>query len=420
MIAEIMATGEEIRSGALIDSNSAYIAEKLGEVGAVVARHTCVGDDLGLLISTFQEIGNRADIAVVTGGLGPTSDDLTAQAAAEAAGVSLVINQSARQSLEMYFKARKRAINPASQKQALLPQGAQCIANPIGTAPGFRLEIGNCVFFFLPGVPGEMQRMLSDTVLPQLSQILGAKRNFFQVKTLSTFGLTESKAFERLADLENIFPEICLGLRVKFPEIQVKLYAQGSHEQQLNAKLESAAQWVTEKMGNNVFSLQGDSMEKTTGQLLKAKQATLAVAESCTGGLISHMLTNISGSSEYFVFCGITYSNQAKIDILNVSAETIQTHGAVHEETAKEMALGVQRISGATYGLATSGIAGPTGGTEDKPVGTVCIGLATPHDSAGYRFHFWFGDRMLNKQVFAVAALEVLRRELLGIDPPRF
>jgi nicotinamide-nucleotide amidase len=379
-----------------------------------------VGDDLGLLISTFKEIGNRADIAVVTGGLGPTSDDLTAQAAAEAAGVSLVLNPSARQSLENFFKARKRVINPASRKQAMQPQGAQCIANPIGTAPGFRLEIGKCLFFFLPGVPGEMRRMLSDTVLPQLGQILGAKRNFFRVKTLSTFGLTESKTFERLADLENTFPEICLGLRVKFPEIQVKLYANGSHEQQLNANLESAARWVIEKMGNKVFSLQGDSMEKTTGQLLRSKHATVAVAESCTGGLISHMLTNISGSSEYFVFCGITYSNQAKIDILKVSAETIQTHGAVHEKTAQEMALGVQRISGATYGLATSGIAGPTGGTEDKPVGTVCIGLASPHDCAGYRFHFWFGDRMLNKQVFAVAALEVLRRELLGLDPPSF
>ena len=420
MIAEIMATGEEIRSGALIDSNSAYIAEKLEEVGATVARHTCVGDDLGLLISAFKEIGNRADIAVVTGGLGPTSDDLSAQAAAEAAGVSLVLNQSARQSLENFFKARKRAINPASQKQAILPEGAQCIANPIGTAPGFRLEIGKCLFFFLPGVPGEMRRMLSDAVLPQLGRILGAKRNFFQVKTLSTFGLTESKTFELLADIENTFPKISLGLRIKFPEIQVKLYANGSHERQLNDNLESAARWVIEKMGNKVFSQQGDSMEKIIGQLLLAKHATVALAESCTGGLISHMLTNMPGSSDYFVFCGITYSNQAKIDILNVSAETIKNHGAVHEETAKEMALGVRRISGATYGLATSGIAGPTGGTKDKPVGTVCIGLATPHDCAGYRFHFWFGDRTLNKQVFAVAALEVLRRELLGLDPPQF
>jgi nicotinamide-nucleotide amidase len=420
MIAEIMATGEEIRSGALIDSNSAYIADKLGEVGVFVARHTCVGDDLDLLISAFKEIGSRADVAVVTGGLGSTSDDLSAQAAAAAAEVSLVLNQTARQSLENFFKERKRVLNPASQKQALLPEGAQCFANPIGTAPGFSIKIGKCLFFFLPGVPGEMRRMLSDSVLPQLNQNLGATRNFYRVKTLSTFGLTESKAFERLAGLENTFPEISLGLRVKFPEIQVKLYANGPNEQQLNDNLESAARWVTDKMGNKVFSQQGDPMEKAVGQLLREKQATLALAESCTGGLIANRLTNESGSSDYFVFSGITYSNQAKIDILNVSAETIRIHGAVHENTAKEMARGARSISGATYGLATSGIAGPTGGTKDKPVGTVCIGLATPHASVGHRFYFWLGNRIMNKQVFAVAALDVLRRELLGIGPPQF
>ena len=420
MIAEIMATGEEIRSGALIDSNSAYIADKLEEVGVFVARHTCVGDDLDLLISAFKEIGSRADVAVVTGGLGPTSDDLSAQAAAAAAEVSLVLNQTARQSLENFFKERKRVLNPASQKQALLPEGAQCFANPIGTAPGFSIKIGKCLFFFLPGVPGEMRRMLSDSVLPQLNQNLGATRNFYRVKTLSTFGLTESKVFERLAGLENTFPEISLGLRVKFPEIQVKLYANGPNKQQLNDNLESTARWVTDKMGNKVFSQQGDPMEKAVGQLLREKQATLALAESCTGGLIANMLTNESGSSDYFVFSGITYSNQAKIDILNVSAETIRIHGAVHENTAKEMARGARSISGATYGLATSGIAGPTGGTKDKPVGTVCIGLATPHASVGHRFYFWLGNRIMNKQVFAMAALDVLRRELLGIGPPQF
>jgi nicotinamide-nucleotide amidase len=420
MIAEIMATGEEIRSGALIDSNSAYIADKLGEVGVFVARHTCVGDDLDFLISAFKEIGSRADVAVVTGGLGPTSDDLSAQAAAAAAEVSLVLNQAARQSLENFFKERKRVMNPASQKQALLPEGAQCFANPIGTAPGFSIKIGKCLFFFLPGVPGEMRRMLSDSVLPQLNQNLGATRNFYRVKTLSTFGLTESKVFERLAGLENTFPEVSLGLRLKFPEIQVKLYANGPDEQQLNDNLESAARWVMDKMGNKVFSQQGDPMEKAVGQLLREKQATLALAESCTGGLIANRLTNESGSSDYFVFSGITYSNQAKIDILNVSAETIRIHGAVHENTAKEMARGARSISGATYGLATSGIAGPTGGTKDKPVGTVCIGLATPHASVGHRFYFWLGNRIMNKQVFAVAALDVLRRELLGIGPPQF
>ena len=420
MIAEIMATGDEIRSGALIDSNSAYIAGKLGEAGVFVARHTCVGDDLDLLVSAFEEIGSRADVAVVTGGLGLTSDDLSAQAAAAAAEVQLVLNQAAQQSLETFFKARKRVINPASQKQTLLPEGAQCLANPIGTAPGFSITIGKCLFFFLPGVPREMRRMLSDSVLPQLIEILGATRTFYRIKTLSSFGLTESKVFERLADLENIFPEISLGLRVRFPEIQVKLYGNDSNEQQLIANLESAARWVTDKMGNKVFSQLDDPMEKAVGRLLIANQATLALAESCTGGLIANMLTNVSGSSDYFIFSGITYSNQTKIDILNVSTETIDRHGAVHENTAKEMARGARNISGATYGLATSGIAGPTGGTKDKPVGTVCIGLATARECSGQRFHFWFGNRIMNKQAFAVAALDVLRRELLGVNPPQF
>ena len=420
MIAEIMSTGDEIRSGALTDRNAAYIADKLGEAGIYVARHMCVGDELDLLIAAFEEIGSRADLAVVTGGLGPTPDDLSAQAAAAAAGVELVFNQDARQSLETFFKERKRVINPASQKQALLPEGAQCLRNPVGTAPGFSIKIGKCLFFFLPGVPREMRRMLSDSVLPQLLPILGAKGTIYRVKTLSTFGLTESRVFEHLAELENIFSEISLGLRVRFPEIQVKLYTHGVNEQQLSENLETATRWVVDKLGNKVFSQHGHSMERSVGHLLREKKATLALAESCTGGLIANLLTNESGSSDYFVFSGTTYANQAKIDILNVSKETIEKYGAVHENTAKEMALGARRISGTTYGLATSGIAGPTGGSEDKPVGTVCIGLATPRECTGHRFHFWFGDRILNKQMFAVAALDVLRREMLGLNPPRF
>ena len=420
MIAEIVATGEEIRSGALIDSNSAYIAAKLEETGVTVKRHNCVGDDLDLLIAAFKEIGSRADIAVVTGGLGPTSDDLTSEAAAGAAGTTLDLNPLALESVENFFKARRREMNPASRKQAYLPAGAECLQNVAGTAPGFRLEIGRCLFFFLPGVPGEMRRMLADIVLPQLIELMGDKRRFYRTRTLSTFGLTESRTYERLAGMEEVFPRISLGLQVRFPVIQVKLYANGANDRQLKEDLAAAVQWVIEKMGNKVFSQNDDSMEKTIGDLLRKKQATLALAESCTGGLIANLLTDESGSSDYFVFSGITYSNQAKIDILNVSKETIIAHGAVHEKTAMEMARGARNVSGATYGLATSGIAGPTGGTAEKPVGTVCIGLATPQHTAAHRYHFWFGSRKMNKRVFAVAALEVLRRELLGLDPPQF
>jgi competence/damage-inducible protein CinA-like protein len=418
--AEILATGEEIRTGALIDSNSAYIAQKLEETGVTVSRHTCVGDDIGQLIAAFKEVGIRADIAVVTGGLGPTSDDLTAAAAAEAAAVKLAENQTALESVEKFFKSRRRAMNFASRKQAMLPEGATCLPNAIGTAPGFRLAIGKCQFFFLPGVPDEMRRMLSDTVLPQLQPLLGDARIFNRLRTLSIFGLTESQTNERLSGLAQVFPQISLGMRIRFPEILVNLYAKGLNERHLKEDLESTAQWVVDQLGDKVISLQGEPMAEVVGKLLREKQATLALAESCTGGLIADILTNVSGSSDYFVFSGITYSNQAKIDILHVSQETIARHGAVHEETVKEMALGARSISGANYGLATSGIAGPAGGTQAKPVGTVCIAMATPHDCMAYRFYFWFGSRKMHKQMFAAAALDVLRRELLGLDPPRF
>jgi nicotinamide-nucleotide amidase len=420
MIAEIIATGDEIRSGAIIDSNSAYIAQKLEETGVAVSRHTCVGDDIGQLVAAFKEIGNRAEIAVVTGGLGPTSDDLTAVAAAEAAGVKLAENQLALEFVEKFFKAHRRKMNPASRKQAMLPEGAACFPNAIGTAPGFRFTIGKCLFFFLPGVPDEMQRMLSDTVLPQLHQFLGDDRIFYRVKTLSIFGLTESQTCVRLAALTQTFPQISLGTRVSFPEIQVKFYAQGPDEQHLHEDLDSASQWAVDQLGDHVISQQGDPIEKVVGKLLSEKRATVALAESCTGGLIADMLTDVSGSSDYFVFSGITYSNQSKIDILNVSQETIAKHGAVHEETAKEMALGARSVCGTTYGLSTSGIAGPTGGTREKPVGTVCIAMATPHNCIAYRFYFRFGNRKMHKQMFASTALDVLRRELLGLDPPRF
>jgi nicotinamide-nucleotide amidase len=418
MHAEIVATGDEIRTGALIDSNSAHIADRLEEKGVAVTRHTCVGDDLDYLSAVFTEIGDRADVAVVTGGLGPTADDLTAEAAAKAAGVRLELDPSALHSVEAFFKSRQRTMNVASRKQAYLPAGAQCIRNPVGTAPGFYLKIGGCQFFCLPGVPAEMRKMLADAVLPQIIKRMGKNRLFYRNRTLSTFGLTESRTFERLAGFKKAFPQIPLGLQVQFPAILVKLYARGTQDEQLNEDLAAAVRWVTQKMGHYVLSQQGDPIEKVVGDLLKQKQASLALAESCTGGLIADMITNVSGSSAYFVFGGVSYSNQAKIDILRVSPEILERHGAVHAETAIEMARGARNISNATYGLSTSGIAGPTGGTKDKPVGTVCVGLATPKGASGHRFHFWFGSRSMHKQIFAAAALDVLRRELLGVDPP--
>jgi nicotinamide-nucleotide amidase len=414
MIAEIIATGDEIRSGALVDSNSAYIARELEAAGFEVVRHSSVGDHPESIVTLLQEIACRSDLTIVTGGLGPTGDDLTAAAAAQAAGVEMVVDPQALESIEAFFSARQRPLTGSNKKQALLPAGANCLINPVGTAPGFQLKIERCEFFFLPGVPFEMRHMLTNEVIPRLLQLVGEEKSVRLTKTLSTFGLTESATAERLAGFEVSFPDIKLGFRAKFPEIHVTLYISGSDRKWLQSQLTKAIEWVVAKLGNKVFSNSGESLEQTVGNLLRARNATLAVAESCTGGLIADLITDVAGSSDYFVFSAVTYANQAKANVLGVAPEILDRHGAVSEKTAKEMARGAQRISGATYGLATSGIAGPGGATDGKPVGTVCIGIATPDSVTGHRYNFTFDSRRLNKRIFATTALELLRRKLVG------
>lgn len=412
MIIEILATGDEILTGAVVDTNSAHIAQELIGIGLLVIRHSCVGDDMNHLVSTLQEIAIRADVAVVTGGLGPTTDDITAEAAAKSAGVELVLNRSALRSVEDYFRTRNRPTSSSNKKQAMLPFGAEPIYNPVGTAAGFTLRIEKCLFYFLPGVPFEMHRMLSDSVLPSIETLRGGGRELRRVKTISTFGLTESATGERMKGFSAEFPGIKLGFRAKFPEIQIKLYGSGKDSEILDKLMNKAIESVLKTFGENVFSVDGMSMEAVVGGLLTEKKATLAVAESCTGGLISHMLTNIPGSSKYFLLSGITYSNNAKTKMLGVLPEVLKRFGAVHEKTAEKMAEGVRRIAGATYGLAVTGIAGPDGGSDDKPVGTVWIGLADARSARGFRFYFPFNDRSRNKKIFAMKALDILRREL--------
>ena len=415
MIAEIIATGDEIRSGALIDSNSAYIAEKLEEVGIPITRHSCVGDDFEALVSIIKEISTRVNICVVTGGLGPTADDLSSEAAASAVGETLVLDSKALSDIEAFFKSRKREMADSNRKQAMLPRTAEVMYNPIGTAPGFSLKIGRCVFFFLPGVPPEMKRMLSHEMLPRIETMPGALKEHCLVRNISTFGLTESATGEKVAGLADAFPDIKIGLRAKFPEIHVKLYLNGQDLSTMETRLASASEWILNRLGRHVLSLEGASMQAVVGDLLRKRGATVAVAESCTGGRIANWLTDVPGSSDYFLFSGVTYSNNAKTNVLGVVPDLLKKYGAVHEETAKAMAEGARRISGATYAISTTGIAGPAGGSDDKPVGTVCIGLATPEKVEGRRLCFPFGQRSMNKSIFGMAAINMLRKELLNL-----
>lgn len=413
MIAEVLATGDEIRSGALVDTNSAYISEKIEDLGIKITRHNCVGDDENELITVLLELAERADIVIVTGGLGPTLDDLSREAAAQAAGVALKLDSKALEKIESFFVSRQKSIPESNTKQAMFPENATILDNPIGTAPGFSLKIGQGTFFFLPGVPAEMRKMLSEQVIPRIKQEL-KEPCYYKTENISTFGLGESALEEKLSDFPDLFPNIKLGFRANFPEVQVKLYQKNHDEEALVKEQAEAISWIKEKLGHKIVSLTGQSMATVVGDLLLQQGATLAVAESCTGGLIANWLTDRPGSSDYFILAAVTYANTAKQKVLGIEQRLLEKWGAVHEETAKAMASGAKKLSGATYAIATTGIAGPTGGSLEKPVGTVYIALAGPAKVESRHYFSPFGRRQFNKKIFAAQALNLLRLELLG------
>ncbi len=258
-----------------------------------------------------------------------------------------------------------------------------------------------------------MEKMLSEQVMPRLLAVFPEHRTVCLTRTLCTFGLTEAATGERLSGLSAAFGGVKLGLRAKFPEIQVKLYAYGEKDQNLEKILEQASLWAAQRLGKRVISMDGSPMEAVVGSLLLKRQATIAAAESCTGGLLSHRLTNVPGSSGYFLLSAVTYGNASKVSVLGVSQKTLDRFGAVHEKTAEEMAEGVRRLSGADYGLSTTGIAGPEGGSPEKPVGTVCIGLASASGVFSKRLQFSFGSRRMHKEIFVQSALDILRLTLV-------
>lgn len=414
MQAEILSTGDEVRCGAIVDTNAAYIAEALESQGIAVRRHVCVGDDVALIAAEVRDIAKRSDMAVVTGGLGPTADDLTAEAAARAVGVDLVEVPEALAQVKRFFAARGLAMTPANRKQALLPEGAVVLDNPDGSAPGFRLTLGDCRLYFLPGVPREMRPMLARHVLQDLPSASREAAQIHRVDVITTFGLPESAVGERLADLPLPVRGVRIGLRVRFPEIHVRIYSHGDRPDLLAQEVERLKTAIGERLGKRVISTRGAGLAATLGQRLLDRGATLALAESCTGGLMAKQLTDVPGSSGFFLFSAVTYANAAKTAVLGVAEKTLRQQGAVHEATAREMAAGALRVGGADFALSTTGIAGPDGGTAEKPVGTVCIGLAADGRTAAFRYVFPFGDRDLNRRIFAATAFDRLRLFLAG------
>lgn len=413
---EILATGDEIRSGSLVDTNSAWLARRLEACGLAVRRHICVGDSCEQLIDVLTEMSRQAEVVVATGGLGPTPDDLSAQAVARALGVDLELRTEALDQIQAFFQSMGREMPESNRRQAMLPLGVTMLPNPIGTAPGFCFEHNECILYFLPGVPSEMRRMYSECVEPDLQDKFKTRLKPAITRTLSAFGLTESGTATALQDFPREFPDLGLGFRAHFPEIQIKLSLSGRERLDVQNRLDQAAAWVHKQLGKAVFSHSEQSMAEVIQDLLRAKSATLAVAESCTGGLISHWLTEVAGSSDVFTLSAVTYANAAKERILAVQSQTLAEYGAVSEPVAREMAQGMRLAGGADFGLATTGIAGPSGGSDVKPVGTVCIGLAGPEKTTSRRLHFRFPSRTANKKMFAMAALDVLRLHLMKIQ----
>ncbi len=416
MKAEILSTGDEVLLGQIVDTNSSWLCEKLKEIGIIVQQINAIGDDKDTISKIIQAISQRTDLCFVTGGLGPTQDDLTAAACAIACNDELKLNDQAYASMEAFFENRGYVLTKANEKQAYLPSKSTMVENHNGTAPGFFITLNQCCFFFMPGVPSEMKLMFEHEIKPQLFNTYELD-DFIFMEKLTVFGLGESMVGSLLKNFNSEFPKMRLGFRASFPFIEVKIVFQGAKAFATKATkaISKAKQWAIDRLENKVISSDGLSMPEEIGRLLAKRKQTLAIAESCTGGLISNMITDVAGSSEYFLFSATTYSNEAKMNVLKVNQDTIIKNGAVHEDTALEMAKGVKKVAGSDFAVSTTGIAGPSGGTDEKPVGMVCVGIAGPKRNFSKTFIFPFEERDKNKKIFAAAALELLRREIVSL-----
>ncbi|MBI4869998.1 MAG: competence/damage-inducible protein A [Candidatus Riflebacteria bacterium] len=414
--AELVATGDELLTGATADTNGAFAAGALREAGAVVGRMTTVGDRQAAIETALREASSRVTVVVVSGGLGPTEDDRTARAAAAVAGVPLVRNEAALAHVRGWFARHQLAMTPNNEKQADLPAGCEVLDNPAGTAVGFSMPLGEARLFFLPGVPHEYRRMMAEQVVPRVAA-LGARhgRGRLALRVLRLYGIGESKLETRLCGVA-LPAGIEVGYRPTWPELHLRLYAAGEGDSK--PELDAAEQAVRERLGPLVYGTGDAGLASTVGELLLRRGWSLAVAESCTGGLLGATVTEVAGSSRWFVGGVIAYANPVKTTALGVDTRTLEAHGAVSEQVACLMASGARERLGADAALSITGIAGPDGGTTEKPVGSAWIGLATREgvEARPYRLR---GDRQRVRLAAAWAALERLRRHLLAIPEDR-
>lgn len=415
----VLSTGEELTTGKIADTNAQWLCDRAFTLGLELACVVCVGDDREKITWAWERAFEVADVVIGTGGLGPTTDDLTTETVAALLGEELRFDAPSADKIRKLFASMNRPMPESNLRQAQFPESATILENPLGTAPGFRVsferEIGGARvprhLVVMPGVPREMKPMFEERVLPWLATLPGVGAAPV-TRVFQTFGMSESALGEAVSALVGI-EEAQVSYRASFPKIAVKLILPGTLDG-AEQKIDGLAARVREALGPVVYAEGEATMEEEVGRVLRARGATMAAAESCTGGLIGHRITEVPGSSAYFLADFVTYTNEAKRSVLGVSAATLEAHGAVSEETVREMAAGARRRTGASVAVATSGVAGPDGGTEEKPVGTVCFGLDAEGIQISARHQLW-GTRAWIKLLTSQIALDWVRRWALGL-----
>jgi nicotinamide-nucleotide amidase len=409
----IISIGTELALGQSLDTNSGWLAEQLAGLGIRAQRHVTVADDLPAIVDALRAAAAGADVVLVSGGLGPTDDDLTRTAMAQAAGVALDLHEPSVAHLRAYFASRGRDLPASNLVQARLPRGARVLENTCGTAPGMCMVVGDTPMYVMPGVPFEMKVMFAEAVAPELAATAGGA--VLRSRRLHSFGLGESDLGERIADLmvRGRNPEV--GTSAALGVITIRINAQADDPATADAMLDETEAAVRQRLGTVVFGADGCTLAAAVGRELEQRGQTLATAESCTGGLIGELLTAVPGSSAYYVGGAVAYSNELKERLLDVPAALIEEHGAVSEPVAVAMARGACANFDSAYAISVTGVAGPGGGSEEKPVGLVCIGLATPHEVTAKAYRFGSDSpRDVIRHRAAHLGLNSLRRAVLA------
>lgn len=409
MICEIISVGTEILLGNIVDSNARYLSEKLSLLGFDVYHHSVVGDNLERLVNQINLSRSRSDIIITTGGLGPTDDDITKEGLSKALSVEMVLHEKSLMRIKNYFDKTGRNMPEINKRQAYMPLNSKAVDNDNGTAPGVICEHEEKIFILLPGPPKEMEPMFVDKIIPYLKQ---KSNSIIRSQIMKVVGIGESSLQDMLNDLIIKQTNPTIALYAKQGEVQIRITAKSEDKEHADFIINESIEKVKEKLGDNVYGYNEDTLEYIVNDMLQQNNKTIAIAESCTGGLVSSRLIDIPNASKSYINGVICYSNESKMNILGVKQDTLTNYGAVSKETAIEMAIGIKEISKTDIGLSITGIAGPDGGTEEKPVGLCYIGIAMGNKVSAYKY-FFNGNRLKVKWLASTRALDIIRKNLI-------